>query len=147
MNDAERRRLIKQLQEDKAATEQDIADRVARLEADPIAMADDLAASHSAFIRRMGGSVSHRNTGDALVYKDAMVTAGATIFDDPAFLEGMEYVVDTLRNEFASGDRLLRQRISELEAKVAELTEQLSLFNRVADVAQQALNAWIKQSK
>jgi hypothetical protein len=49
-----------------------------------------------------------------------------------------------------AGDRILKQRVQELEQKVTELSEQVSIFNRVAAGCDAVLNAalvWIKQSK
>ena len=56
--------------------------------------------------------------------------------------------VDILRQEFKTGDRILKQRVQQLERQVAELTEQLSVFNRVAascDAALQTAVAWISK--
>jgi hypothetical protein len=144
----ERERMLRQLQEDKRQTEQDVADRVARLEADPIAMADHLANEHAAFMRCM--------QSDDMVYKqtDAMIAAAAhppqQWIDDDEFVRSVGEVAAALRLEFQSGDKILKQRIQELERQVVELREQLSIFNRVAascDLALKTALAWMSKSK
>jgi hypothetical protein len=139
----EREQLLIDLRANNAVTRE----RLAALEADPIAMADFLAAQNDDFIRKM--------QSNELVYKenpDALVPAAApSPFDDPAFFEDIAYIVAELRREFETGDRILKQRVQELEVQVKDLSEKLSVFNRVAAsceaVLQTALQMWInKQS-
>ena len=121
-------------------------ERLAALEADPIALADYLAAESDTFIRKY-----HSTKDDTVVYKenaDALVPAAApSPFDDPTFFEDVVHIVAELRREFETGDDILKQRVQELEQQVKDLSERLSIFDRVSDIALKIALQWInKQS-
>ena len=147
--------LIEQLRANNTVTRE----RLAAFENDPIALADFMAKQSNDFIRKLqSNELVYKDNSEALV--SAAAAAASSPFDDPAFFEDIAYVVAELRKEFTSGDRILKQRVQELEKnvkdlskvgqKVKDLSEQLSVFNRVAascDAALQTALLWLtKQS-
>jgi hypothetical protein len=133
--------LIEQLRANNTVSRE----RLAALEADPIALCDFFATHADDFIRR-------KMQSNELVYKrteDALVVAEPErhLVDDEEMVSAVGEVVYQLRKEFESGDKILQQRVQELEQKVKDLTEQLSIFNRVSDIALKIALQWIdKQS-
>jgi hypothetical protein len=125
MDALERQQWIERLREDNAATREEVEAQMAALEADPLALADFMAAQNDDFIRKMqGNDLVFKKNPDALVATAAV----ASPFDDPTFFDDIAYVVAELRREFQSDDRILKQRVQALEQKVAELTGQLSVL-------------------
>jgi hypothetical protein len=134
----EHQQLIEQLR----ATTNITRERLAALEADPIALADFMAAQADDFIKRSTVEVVYKERQDALVSAEPE----RHLVDDEEMINSVGEVVYQLRKEFESGDEILKQRVQELEQKVKDLSEQLSIFNRVSDIALKIALQWINKS-